>query len=525
MSLATLSGSLIVRLGALALDCLCCVLCNGAACQFNSDCSEGCSCVQGQCRDSCQSDEDCPEGYVCVNGACVPACQGDPCAETAECSLGCSCVDGQCWPNSDLFYCVWETAPQTQADPNCDPASAECEMRPMTRQEIFECESDPACEGSLPARNCQRGKPNDESLIHDGPFITYAECCGRDCKCLYRCEGDTSCAPWPTGQYQDELECNAACGDPEDIGACCEIRKIRDDNDNIFRYERGPITNPDGTLAPCPTPRWACVSEEDKQRSFRPTITDCSLCPVTQFGACCTDDGCIDESQQEPGSPIDPFECEQVLGGVFRPEWVDCRQHRDPAVNTEFACDDCNGRWDCDCDMADHCVNRQCVPCLDQVIEIPLVAGLHDTAIAVAAGDDVAIIAKRCDSLEWGQTIRSQIGNDGAPRTSAGSDTFLADEDGTLLVRLERQGAPAAGQLCVQVTPPPPGGCCLVCERLPEEGANGCPEGFIPVDGMCQRLYDTECGPEGEAATAVLCEADGGFAAFVIPGPCDDPLP
>jgi hypothetical protein len=201
MALATLSGSLLLRLGALALDCLCCVLCRGEDCQANSDCAEGCSCVRGKCLSNCLTDEDCPEGYICVNGSCVPLCQGEPCALSADCGVGCSCVDFQCWPNSDLYFCVWESAPSVQEDPNCDPNAGDCATRRLTRQEIFDCENDPACKDTLPERNCQRGRPEDEDLIHDGPFLTYTECCGRSCKCLYRCQADTACAPWPTGEY------------------------------------------------------------------------------------------------------------------------------------------------------------------------------------------------------------------------------------------------------------------------------------------------------------------------------------
>lgn len=451
MPLATLRGFLLLELGYLALDCLCCALCRGQPCLANSDCPQDCSCVSGQCRRACTQDLECPTGYRCLDGVCFPACQGETCQLTADCALGCSCVDNQCWPNSDLYFCVWESAPSVQEDPDCDPDVSECPERRLTRQEIFDCENDPACRDTLPERNCQRGRPEDEDRIHDGPYLTYTECCGRSCKCLYRCQADTACTPWPTGEYEDENECNANCGSSEDVGACCETRRLRDENDDVYRYERGPAPEP------CPRTRSACFSEEDIQRTFRPTITDCALCPSTGIGACCTEEGCVDMSTVDPTKPIDRFECENVLNGEFKTTWIDCRQPRDRTISTEFACEDCNGRFDCDCDVPDHCVNRRCVPCLDQVIEVPVVAAplWFDTGIPVAAGATVTLIAKQCEDLEWGTTIRSQVG-EGLLQTGGPNDQYVADQAGTLQVRLERQGQPASGQVCLRITPPQP---------------------------------------------------------------------
>jgi len=458
MALATLGGSLIVRLGRLAIDCFCCTLCRGESCQANSDCAEGCSCVRGACRNSCLSDEDCPEGYVCVNGSCVPRCQGDPCLSTPGCGLGCSCVDGQCWPNSDLYFCAWDSVPEAQEDPQCDPDVDDCPRRALTRGEIFDCENDLNCADTLPERTCRRGKPEDDDLIHDGPFITYTECCGRSCKCLYRCQADTACTPWPTGEYSDENDCNANCGQQGDIGACCETRRLRDENDSVYRYERGPAP------APCPRTRATCVSEEDVRRSFRPAMSDCALCPSTLLGACCTEDGCVDMSTIALGKPIDRFECEEILNGEFKSAWIDCRQHRDPTISTQFACEDCNGKFDCDCPIDKHCVSRQCVPCLDQVVEVPLVQApaWHDTGVRVESGYTVRLFAKRCDDRGWGTTIRSQVGG-GFLQTGGPDDEYVANDSGQLLVRLERQGQPAAGQLCVEIVPPPS------CTAVPQQ--------------------------------------------------------
>jgi ribosomal protein S11 len=173
----------------------------------------------------------------------------------------------------------------------------------------------------------------------------------------------------------------------------------------------------------------------------------------------------------DPTKPMDRYECEEVLGGEFKTTWIDCRQPRDPTITTQFACEDCNARFDCDCPVADHCVNRQCVPCLDSVVEVPLVAGpaWHDTGIPVGAGDTVTLIAKRCDELEWGTTIRSQVG-DGFLQTGGPTDEYIANDSGTLLVRLERQGAPAAGQLCVRVTSNTCSVCLLVRIRYTVDG-------------------------------------------------------
>lgn len=524
MALATLNGSIILRLGALALDCLCCALCRGQQCIANSDCPVGCSCVRGQCLTSCDENDDCPGGYACLDGSCVPGCQGEPCLVSSDCGVGCACVDSQCWPHSDLYFCVWDSAPTVQEDPDCDPTAGDCATRRMTRQEIFDCENAPDCKDTLPERNCQRGRPEDEDLIHDGPYLTYTECCGRSCKCLYRCQPDTACIPWPTGEYEDENQCNANCGSPEDVGACCETRRLRDENDDVYRYERGAAPDP------CPRTRSACVSEEDIARSFRPTLTDCSLCPSTAVGACCTDSGCVDVSSVDPLQPIDRFECENVLNGEFKNTWIDCRQPRYSTITAEFACDDCNGGFDCNCAMEEHCVNRTCVPCLDQVVEVPETAApqWHDTGVAVNAGDTVTLIAKQCDDLEWGTTIRSQVG-EGLLQTGGPNDEYVADQGGTLQVRLERQGQPATGQLCIQVTaaPPPPPGCCMQCIVFPPAG-EPCPDGFTEPDGnegFCEGFYDTSCDEAQQGPEAQQCIALGGEVVGVVGAPCANPLP
>lgn len=451
MSLATYGGSLLLRLGALALDCICCIVCNGAACQFNSDCYEGCSCVQGQCRENCTEDSDCPAGYICVNGVCVPACNGEECASDTDCFTGCGCEDGQCWPRSDLYYCVWHEVPETAVDPDC---GAPCGMRAMTDQEIADCENDPACEPTLPTRVCQRGRPSNELLVRDGPFLTYAECCGTSCDCSYECNADASCSPSPQGAFESADACNAACGLPDDVGACCEIRTVRDATGQIFRYERGPWTNPDGSAAPCPTTRSACVEDQaaEKHRSFRPLITDCSLCDTTQTGACCVDNGCIELSQTLPGTPIDYYECEEVLGGSFRSSWINCTTHRDPDVLATFACPDCNGQHDCQCDLMEYCVNRRCVPCLDVQFEIFPIGGdgwvnLFQT---VQAGDTVRVLAKYCPSSGWGQGIESKVGN-GVAHIGSGSLEYVADAQGDLFVRLRSAGVLVYGQVCIEI--------------------------------------------------------------------------
>jgi hypothetical protein len=256
-------------------------------------------------------------------------------------------------------------------------------------------------------------------------------------------------------------------------------------------------------------------------RSFRVSITDCALCPVTQFGACCTDDGCIDESLETPGQPIDPFECEQVLGGTFKDAWEDCFTHRDPTVTAQFACDNCNGGFDCNCALQEHCVNRVCVPCLDQVVEVPETAApaWHNTGVAVAAGATVTLIAKQCEDLLWGTTIRSQVG-EGLTQTGGPDDEYVADQAGALKVRLERQGAPAAGQLCIAITDPPP---------PPPPPPSPCPPGSN--FGVSVQPGGTFCGCCG--GSHPFPTADGGCAS-VEGGPsevpwlgvdCPNPLP
>lgn len=381
-------------------------------------------------------------------------------------------------------------------------------------------------------KGCQNGKPADAADIEGGPYLTYLECCEEGCGCTYECvstlAGGSECIARPAGLFENQSACEADCGDDEDVGACCETYPV-EINGQIVRYERGPAAN-------CPSTRAECQSEPPVYRSFRVSISNCSLCPITQFGACCTDEGCIDESQANPGSPIDPFECEQVLGGIFKDAWEDCTNHRDPTITAQFACDDCNGRLDCDCPPDEHCFNRTCVPCLDQVLNVPLRAppDWWDTGVNVVAGDEVHILPKLCeDDPPWGNVVRAQVGNGNLWVGGIGPRDliFTADDSGTLLVRLEYMGQPAAGNICLRITaappPPPPPGCCMQCIVFPAPG-EPCPDGFAPPDGnegFCEGFYDTSCDEAEQGAEAQRCAAAGGEVVGVVPQPCANPLP
>jgi hypothetical protein len=106
-----------------------CIECQGG-CDNQTDCAEGCSCVNGVCikapdnPDPCTSYLDCPPNHGCLNGICYPCeelsltdcevaegCQpnGDecnpdnPCSgacnESTDCGDGCICIDSVCTPN------------------------------------------------------------------------------------------------------------------------------------------------------------------------------------------------------------------------------------------------------------------------------------------------------------------------------------------------------------------------------------------------------------------------------------------
>ena len=354
MSLVAIGNNLLVTGLSLALDCACCLFCSHKPCRRNADCEKGCRCIKNKCSEGpCKSDEDCPEGYICLNGVCVPACSGEPCNTELDCHKGCDCLDGDCYPASDLVYC--------QKDPDDPDAKPKCKF----------------------------GRPEDRSLIVGGPFASYDLCCSLGCDCNYECNPVSFvCQPWLQGA-QDKDECEATCGDPNDQGRCCKSTVTYDDTGKAISYKQEGDENCPSTRAycqndpPCPPP---CTRTF---RSFNKLFDDCDLCPKNVTGPCCVDGDCV--------MGLDRLQCED-RGGIFKGNsWIDCETARDSDVGLAyaFACDDCNGKRDCACDVDERCEHQKCIPCGDRQFLVHSVQ-TRDTEIDVVERDNIEVYIRDC---------------------------------------------------------------------------------------------------------------------------------
>ena len=184
-------------------------------CDFNDDCAEcetcvngvcvpiicppGKVCVNGTCVDRCP----CPVGFYCLDGGCIPCegscdtgcispcvcdtendicienkCQG-PCTNGAECGDGCGCLDGQCVSCFEIS-CTGtdcENALGCECDGNnCVPSdSSDCSQ---TNCDTFtDCGVGCTCyEGTCVPCDSFMCSPTNECGTQDG-----CECAGGDC--------------------------------------------------------------------------------------------------------------------------------------------------------------------------------------------------------------------------------------------------------------------------------------------------------------------------------------------------------
>ena len=384
----------------------------------------------------CGEDPDCPEGYECRQGVCYPKCTGDPCTGDDDCPDGCVCFEGNCFPASDMHYCTWPD--------ECEPNA--------TGSGNWHYPDGSPCEPS-----CGKGRPEDPSHVQAGPFSSYEMCCFVGCGCSYLCNPVSyTCYPDPEGVYADEEACMAQCGDPGDMGRCCQSIVCYDQDMKAISYTTGEADV-------CPSTREWCRNDPPvgpgECRTFRTfnTLLDCSSCPVNSEGPCCLPEGCV--------MGLDRLECEDAGGEHKGTSWIDCETPRDPSVGQYFktACPDCNGQRDCFCDGDEKCVNQNCEPCGDHVF--PVTAGQKVvTGIAVKPGDLVDVYVRSC---------RDDVVLDDADREvrlslNDAAETFLS------LVEQEATGIPVtdAGDLvlsdsladiivCITVHPAAEGACCF----------------------------------------------------------------
>ena len=365
MSLSTLAGGLLTEAGALVLNCCCVVIdivCDNKPCLRDWDCKyfPDCICIDGRCEDAIR--DSCPPGYTEIplpdgKVKCEPNCTGDPCQATADCAEGCACVGGRCIPTSDAFFCI---------------------------------------DGE-----CQRGG----DLVYDptdpdrpkGPYPTYQACCmaidenGEMCGCGFACLSDCQCIPSEDQQdYESYQECRANCCDPDDAGRCCYNELIKNSFGDVISLEWHDCADSlsedckDGPIEPTAGGGTRQITSSftkgvDCDPSFKPPFDNMPSgegCPIPEFGACCIIDvlgdvvDCIEETKVVcDDMPNRPGDFPQYPPGFTTESksfaWLDCENRRNPILNEDFACDNCNGNGDCACAVTERCTGQECVICYD----------------------------------------------------------------------------------------------------------------------------------------------------------------
>lgn len=371
MSLSTLAGGLLTEAGALVMNCCCIVLdivCDRKPCLRDWDCKyyPNCICINGRCEDAVR--DSCPPGYTEIplnDGSgqvrCEANCEGDPCQLTDDCAEGCVCVDGRCIPSSDAFFCI-DGECQRGGDLEYDPTDPD---RPK------------------------------------GPYPTYQACCmstdedGNMCGCGFACTDSCQCIPSEDQQdYESYQECRAECCDPTDAGRCCynEVIKKQVGEDTVLisvewydcanslneDCEDGPIEDLGGGLTRQITSSFTKGLDCDPTPppGLDPNLPWGEGCPIPEYGACCIEDvngdiiDCIEETKAVcDDMPNRPGDFPQYPPGFTTESksiaWSDCITRRNPALDEDFACTDCNGDKDCACANDEKCTGQECSLCYD----------------------------------------------------------------------------------------------------------------------------------------------------------------
>lgn len=458
----------------------------------------------------CGEDPDCPAGYECRQGVCQPKCTGDPCTGDDDCPDGCVCFEGNCFPASDMHYCMWPD--------ECEPNA--------TGSGNWHYPDGSPCEPS-----CGKGRPQDPSHVQAGPFSSYEMCCFVGCGCSYLCNPVSyTCYPDPEGVYADEEACMAQCGDPGDMGRCCQSIVCYDQDMKAISYTTGEADV-------CPSTREWCRNDPPvgpgECRTFRTfnTLLDCSSCPVNSEGPCCLPEGCV--------MGLDRLECEDAGGEHKGTSWIDCETPRDPSVGQyfDFACPDCNNRRDCVCEVDEKCNGLKCVPCGDGIHLVSAGQRVF-TGILLDEWTELDVYVRSCRDDQIVEDIDRKV-------TVSIDNAIVGDETVIAMVEKEqlgiRTGVPGGGNIILSETPvdvvvcltlrPIPrveGACCFfddltqayACtDSVTEEWCSGrtdgvfyegkeCGEIDCPASGICWRCewnYDEfQYATEAEALAA--CE-------------------
>ncbi|RMH37749.1 MAG: hypothetical protein D6689_20660 [Deltaproteobacteria bacterium] len=192
---------------------------SGELCTSDADCPYGTYCdeASGACVGSwtCTDDGDCGPGYECDDrGTCVPS----PCTDDSQCLEGCVCVDGTC---EETGTCSADAdcgeGMKCDKDRNtCTPCGADgCEpVNPGNCYEPAVCEiAPPVCpSGTLPgvADGCYTGVCIPEALCPDEPPFTCADAAD-EADCL-----DHGCEPVYVGVNCTDPDGGTCVGDEPD---------------------------------------------------------------------------------------------------------------------------------------------------------------------------------------------------------------------------------------------------------------------------------------------------------------------
>ena len=368
MSLILEGAALAIEGAALVIDCACCIgeLCDLRACVTEIDCTDAggpnadCYCRGNQCVDdpSCTDDDDCPDGLVCIDGECLPPCRGQQCGGTEDCPEGCVCVDGGCFDPEDIYYCWGEKN---------DPPDADGE--------------------------CKQGVPPPPDYTNKGgPYLSLGLCAQSGCKTKYSCNPVVEdCYPDAAGIYEDLVTCQQNCGDGGDKGRCCQTTVWYDADGNVERNEstcadccggtKEPTNpdEPDQNILKCentvPCSKSDCVSDRLEDvlpyptkrvfRQFNSLYRNCDGCPATGTGPCCHEDTDPDSPtfQKPICSLVSRTTCTEVLEGEWKGDtWWTCEDERED-TGRDYACPDCNGGGDCECEQGEFCFGNRCNSC------------------------------------------------------------------------------------------------------------------------------------------------------------------
>ena len=484
MSLSTLAGGLLTEAGALVLNCCCIVLdivCDRKPCLRDWDCKyyPNCICINGRCEDAIR--DSCPPGYTEIplnDGSgqvrCEANCIGDPCQSTADCAEGCVCVDGRCVPSSDAFFCI-DGECQRGGDLEYDPTDPD---RPK------------------------------------GPYPTYQACCmstdenGNMCSCGFACTDSCQCILSELQQdYESYQECRAECCDPSDAGRCCYNEVIKDDQGVLLSVEWYDCVNSlnedcnDGPIEPYNGGTRQITSSftqgVDCDPSFEPPFNNMPSgegCPIPEFGACCIEDvngdviDCIEETKVVcDDMPNRPGDFPQYPPGFTTDSksiaWSDCTTRRNPVVNEDFACTDCNGDKDCACANDEKCTGQECSLCYDndptkRGAMVRAQNGVDRQIADVTAGETVSYYIRNCSTDAAGNPITIDDADrkakmfieygcgDTAEKEISEEGSYAATQTGTLYVT-GIAGNPEV-QVCVTLERDAPTEDCGDCRVVPK---------------------------------------------------------